>query len=92
MCALCSVYCVESTKQAQRLQTHLCLHDINATMMSKKWNGSYDSGPKYRGEWRWLSHGCRKVSMDQYANCGTVVPKVCNLTVTYNEKSEKNQS
>jgi len=40
------VYCVVSTKQAQRLQTGLCLHDINATMMSKKWKASYDSGPK----------------------------------------------
>jgi len=51
MCALCSVYCVESTKQARRLQTGLCLHNIKATMMSKKYKGSYDAGPKYRGEW-----------------------------------------
>ena len=28
MCALCSVDSVESTKQAQRLQTGLCLHNI----------------------------------------------------------------
>ena len=63
MCALCSVYCAVSTKQAQRLQTVLCLHDINATMMSKKWKGSYSFGPKYRSKWRWLSHGCRKVSI-----------------------------
>ena len=48
MCTLCSVYCVESTMQAQRLETGMCLHDINAIMMSKKWTGSYDSGPKYR--------------------------------------------
>ena len=56
MCALCSVYCVASTKpvQSQRLPAGLRLHDINVTMMSKKWKGSYDSGPKYRSEWRWL--------------------------------------
>jgi len=38
---------------------------------------------------RWLSHGCRKLPMDQYANCGTIAPSVqphkpwnpvCNLT------------
>jgi len=60
------VHCVVCFKQAQRLQ--LCLHDINATMMSKKWEGSYNSGPKYRIEWRWLSHGCGKMPMDQHAN------------------------
>ena len=70
MCVLCRVYCAESITQAQRLQTRLCLHDINATMVSKKWKGSYDSGPKYRGKWRWLSHGCKKVLIDQHANCG----------------------
>jgi len=43
---------------------------------------SNESGPMHKGEWRLLSHGCRKVPMDQYANCFTIVNKVCNLTVT----------
>ena len=38
---------------------------------------------------RWLSYGCRKPPMDQYANYGTIVPKVCNLTNHAN--SEKHQ-
>ena len=29
----------------------LRLHDRNATMTSRKWKGSYDSGRKYRCEW-----------------------------------------
>ena len=62
MCALYSVFCVESTKQAQRLQTGFCLHNMNGIVMSKK---SYDSGPKYRSNgddcrigaerFRWIS-------------------------------------
>jgi len=28
---------------------------------------------------RWLSYGCRQLPMD-YANYGTIVSKVCNLT------------
>jgi len=36
---------------------------------------------------RWLSYGCRKLPMDQYTNCRTIVPKVCNLI--NHEKSEK---
>jgi len=38
---------------------------------------------------RWLSYGCRKLPMDQYANCRTIVSKVCNLT--NHEKSVKYQ-
>jgi len=38
---------------------------------------------------RWLSYGCRKLPMDQCANCRTIVPKVCNRT--NHEKSEKYQ-
>jgi len=38
---------------------------------------------------RWLSYGSRKLSMDQYANYGTIVPNVWN--VTDHEKSEKHQ-
>jgi len=38
---------------------------------------------------RWLSYGCRKPPMDQYATCRTTVPKVCNLT--NHEKLEKYQ-
>jgi len=34
VCTRCSVYCVVSTKKAQRLQTDLHLHDRNATMTS----------------------------------------------------------
>jgi len=49
MCALCNVYCVESIKQAQSLQTVSPRDTVIATMMSKKWKGSYDSGHKYRG-------------------------------------------
>jgi len=84
---------VESTNQAQRLPTDLCLHDINVTMMLKKWKGSGDSGPKYRvsGDDFRIGADCRKVPMDQCANCGTTVPTVCNLTVTNHEKSEKHQ-
>jgi len=37
---------------------------------------------------RRLLHGCRKLTMDQCANCGTLVPKVCNFTVTIYEKPE----
>jgi len=36
-----------------------------------------------------FSCGCRKLPMDQYANRGTIVPKVRNLT--NHEKSEKHQ-
>ena len=90
------VYCVVciGLKALSRLSARrlVCLLDINATMMSKKWKGSYDSVPKYSGDWKWLSHGCRKVTMDQYANCSTIASKVCNLTVTNHEKSEKHQS
>jgi len=35
------------------------------------------SGRKYKINWERLS--CRKLPMNQYANCGTNVPKVCNL-------------
>jgi len=38
---------------------------------------------------RWLSYGCRKLPMDQYSNCRTIVPDVYNLT--NHEKSEKHQ-
>jgi len=38
---------------------------------------------------KWLSYECRKLPMDQYANCGTIVSKVCNLT--NHEKSKKHQ-
>jgi len=38
---------------------------------------------------RWLSYGCRNLPMDQYANCRTIVPKVCNLI--NHEKPEKYQ-
>jgi len=39
----------------------------------------------YWSEWERLS--CRKLPMDQYANCGTSLPKVCNFT--NHEKSGK---
>jgi len=38
---------------------------------------------------RWLSFGRRQLPVDQYANCRTIVPEVCNLT--NHEKSEKYQ-
>jgi len=38
---------------------------------------------------RWLPHGCRKLPMDQCANCGTMLSKACNLT--NHKKSEKHQ-
>ena len=38
---------------------------------------------------RWLSNGFRKLPMDRYANCGTIVTKVCNLTK--HEKPEKHR-
>jgi len=38
-----------------------------------------------RSEWERLP--CRKLPMDQYANCDTIVPKVCNFTK--HGKSEK---
>ena len=82
MCALtvlCSAYCVVSIKQSQRLQTGLCLCDWNAIITSK-WKGSYDSDRKYRSEWERLS--CMKLPMDQYANCGTILPKWHHFFVT----------
>ena len=51
--ALCSVYCVVSTKQPQRLQSCLHLRDRNAIITSK-WKGSYDSDCKYCSEWERL--------------------------------------
>jgi len=36
---------------------------------------------------RWLSYGCRKLPTDQYANCCTIVRRVCNFT--NHEKSRK---
>jgi len=77
--ALCCVYCVVSTKPSQRLQTGLRLRDRNAII--------FYSVCKYRSEWERLS--CRKLPMDQYANCGTIVTKLCNFTK--HEKSEKHQ-
>jgi len=47
--ALCSVYCVVSTKQTQCLQTGLRLRGRNA-IIKWKWKGSYDSHRKYRKE------------------------------------------
>jgi len=29
---------------------------------------------------RWLSYGCRKLPIDQHANCCTIVRRVCNFT------------
>ena len=66
------------------MQTGLCLRDSNAITTSK-WKGSYDSDRKYRSEWQRVS--CRKLPMDKYANCGTILPKVCNFT--NHEKSRK---
>ena len=60
MCALttlCSVCCVVSIKQTQRLQTGLYLCDRNAIITSK-WKGCYDFDRKYRSEWERLL--CRK--------------------------------
>jgi len=47
------------------------------------------SGQKNISEWRRLSYWCRNLPVDQYANCGTIVPKVCNLPNHGN--SEKHQ-
>jgi len=77
LAALCSVYCVVSIKQSQRLQTGLCLCDRNLIIASK-WNSSYDFDRKYRSEWESLL--CRKLLMDQYTDCGTILTKVCNFT------------
>jgi len=82
--ALCSVYYVVSTKQYQRLQTGLRLSDRNA-IITWKWKGSYDSDRKYRSERERLS--CGELPMDQHANCGTILSKVCNFT--NHEKSGK---
>jgi len=82
--ALCSAYCVVSTKQPQFLQTSLHLRDRNAIITSK-WKGYYDSDWKHKSEWEWLS--CRKLPMDQNANCGTILPKMCHFTK--HEKSGK---
>ena len=38
-----------------------------------------------------FSMGAEKVPMDQHANRSTIVPKLCNLTVTNHEKSENHQ-
>jgi len=75
--ALCSVYCVVSIKQTQRLQTGLCLCDRNAIITSK-WKGCYDFDRKYRSEWERLL--CRKLLVDQYTNSGTISAKLCNFT------------
>ena len=81
-----SVYRVVSTKQSQRLQTGLRLRHRNA-LITSKWKGSYDSDRKYSSEWERLSS--RKLPIDQHATCGTILPKVCNLT--NHEKSGKDQ-
>jgi len=75
--ALCSVYCVVSIEQSQRLQTGLWLCDRNAIITSQ-WKGSYDFDRKYRSEWERLLR--KKLLMDQYTNCGTILAKVCNFT------------
>jgi len=85
VCTHCSLYCV-STKQAQRLQTGLRLRDRNATMTSK-WKGSYDSGRKYRSEWKMTFVWVQKVPIDLYANCLHYLRRVCNFT--NHEKSRK---
>ena len=61
----------------ERLQTGLRLRDRNA-IIATKWKRSYDSDRKSSSEWERFS--CRKLPMDQYANCGTNLPKVCNFT------------
>jgi len=49
---------------------------------------TYHSGCKYRSKWEKPFIWVRKAApMDYYANCGTIVPEVCNLT--NHEKSEK---
>jgi len=68
------------------LQTGLNLRDKNVIITSNGW-GSYHSDRKYRSEWERLS--CRKLLMDRYANCGTILLKACNFTKY--EKPEKHQ-
>jgi len=36
-----------------------------------------------------LSYGCKKLPMDQFANCGIIAPKVCNRIK--HEQLEKHQ-
>ena len=83
MCTLIVV----STKQSQRLQTGLCVRNRNAITMSK-WKGFYHSDRKDRSEYERLS--CRKLPKNQHANCGTILPKVCNFI--NHEKSGKIRS
>jgi len=78
MCALCSVLRALSRLNACR---QICI------FMIEMWQWHRGSGRALMilvvstgVNGRWLSYGCRKLPMDQYANCGTVVPKVCNLT------------
>ena len=85
MCALtapCSANCVVSTKQSQCLQTGLRLRDRNAIIKSKQSahisSALYDSDCKNGSEQEGLSY--RKLPMDKYANCGTILTKVCNFT------------
>jgi len=83
--ALCSVCCVVSTKHTQRLQA------AGLRLRNRNRLGRSGRAPmilivsKYRSEWERLS--CRKLPMDQYANCGTILPKMWNFTK--HEKSEK---
>ena len=87
MCTHCTMQCLLCCKHqtvSQRLQTGLRLRDRNAITTSK-WKGSYDSDRKHRSEWERVS--CRKLPKDQYANCGTTIPKMCNFT--NHEKSGK---
>jgi len=85
--ALCSVYCVVSTKQTQRLQTGLRLRDRNAILTSKWSERALTSLIVSTGRSAWERLSRRKLPMVQYANCGTIVRKVCNFT--NHEKSGK---
>jgi len=59
---VCTVKCVVSTKQAERLQTGLRLRDRNAAMTSKKCLMILVVSTGVNG--RWLCYGSRKLPMD----------------------------
>jgi len=58
-----------------------CLND------NKNWRAAMILVVSIRAIGRWLPYRCRMLSMDQYANCRSTVPKVGNLT-----KHEKSRS